>query len=802
MPEAAPVPGAAARLGGPVFLRDAELGLLRGWLTLSGQSPQVVRVSGEPGVGKSHLLRRLVRSARRDGWTVAAGRIPRGGGTRPLEVVVDALDDVLARADGSLFEQLGAAATGRLAAVFPSLHGPQAADGTAHAMTGGMADGAAGHYGLLRALRAAVAQLASGRGLLLVLDDAHRACALTTDFIEYLVRCPPRAPVLTVFAHRAVPADRHLTALAYEAPNLHHLRLAPLSDDRMRALLPAGPGPVAVAVALRDAGGVPGLLGGAGAGGPSCGTGGGAGAGGAGGGVYGVLEVATGVPPSAAAARGLDLHCLSSLGWRTACAAAVVGDSFLPSVVAATAQLPESDVLCALDALHAESLVVPDAHGRRFRFVRPAVRARIHHASGAGWRHAARLRAVAALRAAGETLALAAHLVDCDALTADDAGVLAEAARETLWRQPARAARALARAGAVLGDPVEPALWRAEALVLAGQPGAAERLYAATWHRLPAAADATAADAVLWRVRGLRGLGRYAQAGALLDAPPRGMEAGDGGRRVRAERLALAVEMAQLGVSAGAGTVERAVRAVSEDVEAGPGLAVTALLGAAHALGGATAAARDAADRVDRALGAGAAGADAGAGPAGGTPGGAAEGAHWVDRLEACRWLGETELRLGMPGRAAPRFERGLRAALFLGHGHAIAPLALGLARTRREYGDQDAAQFPGELAAAVSAGHGNSWMLSFANGIAEEKKGRSSGRPANSPLAAASARETEIAHLVSAGYTNQRIAAHLGISTKTVETHMSRIFKKLGVNSRAEVAHAVGRSGTGPGAP
>ena len=61
MPEAAPVPGAAARLGGPVFLRDAELGLLRGWLTLSGQSPQVVRVSGEPGVGKSHLLRRLVR---------------------------------------------------------------------------------------------------------------------------------------------------------------------------------------------------------------------------------------------------------------------------------------------------------------------------------------------------------------------------------------------------------------------------------------------------------------------------------------------------------------------------------------------------------------------------------------------------------------------------------------------------------------------------------------------------------------------------------------------------------------------
>ncbi|MER6564199.1 hypothetical protein ABT300_42090 [Streptomyces sp. NPDC001027] len=69
----------------------------------------------------------------------------------------------LARADGSLFEELGAAAAGRLAAVLPALHGP------------GTVEGAADDCGLVRALRAAVARLASGRGLLLVLDDAHRA---------------------------------------------------------------------------------------------------------------------------------------------------------------------------------------------------------------------------------------------------------------------------------------------------------------------------------------------------------------------------------------------------------------------------------------------------------------------------------------------------------------------------------------------------------------------------------------------------------------------------------------------------
>lgn len=368
-------------------------------------------------------------------------------------------------------------------------------------------------------------------------------------------------------------------------------------------------------------------------------------------------------------------------------------------------------------------------------------------------------------------------------------------ARDTLWRQPARAARALARAGAVLGDPVAAALLRAQALVLAGRFGAAERLYAATWERLPGGADEAVADAVRWRVRGLRGLGGYAQAQALLDA-----REGAVGRAGRAERLALAVEGAQLGVPAEAGALERAVREASGDAGAGPGLAVAALLGAAHALGGASAAAREAADRVERVLDAGAAGADTGGGPAEGARGGAAEAARWAERLEACRWLGETQLCLGVPGRAAVRFERALRAALFLGHGHAVAPLAVGLARARRECGDEDSAQFLGELAAAVSAGHGNSWLLSFANEIAGKRKGRSPGRTETSLLAAASVRETEIAHLVSAGYTNQRIAARLGISTKTVETHMSRIFKKLGVNSRAEVAHAVGRSGSGPG--
>lgn len=59
--------------------------------------------------------------------------------------------------------------------------------------------------------------------------------------------------------------------------------------------------------------------------------------------------------------------------------------------------------------------------------------------------------------------------------------------------------------------------------------------------------------------------------------------------------------------------------------------------------------------------------------------------------------------------------------------------------------------------------------------------------------LSSLSKREIEIAHLVGWGYTNRQIAGELLISEKTVETYMSRIFKKLEVSSRTRVANLVG---------
>ena len=49
--------------------------------------------------------------------------------------------------------------------------------------------------------------------------------------------------------------------------------------------------------------------------------------------------------------------------------------------------------------------------------------------------------------------------------------------------------------------------------------------------------------------------------------------------------------------------------------------------------------------------------------------------------------------------------------------------------------------------------------------------------------------RETDIARLVAARKSNKEIAAVLGISARTVTTHVANIFSKLGVTSRGELA-------------
>ena len=63
-------------------------------------------------------------------------------------------------------------------------------------------------------------------------------------------------------------------------------------------------------------------------------------------------------------------------------------------------------------------------------------------------------------------------------------------------------------------------------------------------------------------------------------------------------------------------------------------------------------------------------------------------------------------------------------------------------------------------------------------------------GRPTTSDelgLGSLTAREREVLNLLARGNSNREIAEELVITNKTVKNHLSRIYEKIGVHSRAE---------------
>ncbi|MBT2387391.1 helix-turn-helix transcriptional regulator [Streptomyces sp. ISL-11] len=70
-------------------------------------------------------------------------------------------------------------------------------------------------------------------------------------------------------------------------------------------------------------------------------------------------------------------------------------------------------------------------------------------------------------------------------------------------------------------------------------------------------------------------------------------------------------------------------------------------------------------------------------------------------------------------------------------------------------------------------------------------------GGAAQSPPPAAAAaltpHERRIARLVLAGHTNNDIAGRLGVSCRAVEQHLTRVYRKLSIRRRAQLAPALG---------
>ena len=143
--------------------------------------------------------------------------------------------------------------------------------------------------------------------------------------------------------------------------------------------------------------------------------------------------------------------------------------------------------------------------------------------------------------------------------------------------------------------------------------------------------------------------------------------------------------------------------------------------------------------------------------------------------------------------------ERAVRRAADAGAAVQAARGRVVAGRAAAALGDADSAAAWLERAEAELAAMG---AIRFRDEAAHELRrlGRRVGarrrRAAGGPgLASLSGREREIAELVASGRTNREIAAELFLSEKTIESHLSKVFAKLGVSGRVAVAEAVGRA-------
>jgi predicted ATPase len=198
----------------------------------AAESARLVGLAGEPGAGKTRLLQELVADAESRGMLPLAGRAAEFEQEMPFGAVVDALDDYLdtiAEPSGPL----GAQTASLLVAVFPAL----AASGSDEPGSQEPADTGLGRYGIYRAVRRLLEQVVPASGLVLILDDLHWADEATIELLDYLVRHPPRGPVLIVVAYRPAQASPRLAALMQAA---RPIAVTPLNEAEVEEFL--GPG--------------------------------------------------------------------------------------------------------------------------------------------------------------------------------------------------------------------------------------------------------------------------------------------------------------------------------------------------------------------------------------------------------------------------------------------------------------------------------------------------------------------------------------------------------------------------------
>jgi DNA-binding CsgD family transcriptional regulator/tetratricopeptide (TPR) repeat protein len=162
----------------------------------------------------------------------------------------------------------------------------------------------------------------------------------------------------------------------------------------------------------------------------------------------------------------------------------------------------------------------------------------------------------------------------------------------------------------------------------------------------------------------------------------------------------------------------------------------------------------------------------------------------------------------GEPGAARERVEQlgavvqGRLGALMAAHVAALAdrdPDALGGAATGfQECGAMLLATEAATAAADVARTQGKArqataWARTAAQAASACQGVRTPGLSETAGAAPLSRREREVALLAAGGATSREIAEKLFLSSRTVENHLSRVYVKLGISGRDELADAIG---------
>jgi predicted ATPase/DNA-binding XRE family transcriptional regulator len=201
----------------PLVGRARDLAALDRYL--GGDGSPLLLFSGEPGIGKSRLLREAaVRAAGHD-LRVLAGGCQRRGGQEPFAPLLDALEGhIRRRAPAQLRADLQGCAW--LVRVLPEL-----ADGPIEPLPSWTPAPEQERRLITRAVARFLANVAGSAGTLLILDDLQWARADALDLLAALVRSTPEPRLLVLGAYRNTEVGAQ-DPLAVVLADLAHAGLA------------------------------------------------------------------------------------------------------------------------------------------------------------------------------------------------------------------------------------------------------------------------------------------------------------------------------------------------------------------------------------------------------------------------------------------------------------------------------------------------------------------------------------------------------------------------------------------------